>query len=155
MIRNITKDRKEAYVEVLEVLRHMELKYIKKVPEKLRKFLKNNSSKDYIFHLDESKPLKEQNLKKETLSLLAMINLNYWCESEEEKKDLKKKYYKNEEKYQEELRKKYNPDDIFKRKSKPLEPKSCNFEDELIMVEYKQSFFKKILNRINELLKKF
>ena len=45
-----------------------------------------------------------------------MLNLNYWCETEEEKQELIKHYTENERKYQEELRKKYNTDNIFQKK---------------------------------------
>ena len=155
MTKNITKERREAYVEVLEILKHMEVKYVEKVPKKLREFLKENSSKEYVFQLDKSKLLEEQKLKKVTLSLLAMINLNYWCENDEEKKTLLNKYYKNEEKYQDELRQKYNPDNIFKKKNEPIESITYKTEDELIMINQKESLFKRIMNKINEFLKRY
>ena len=111
----MNKEHKEAYVEVLEVLRHMELKYVEKVPKKLRDFFERNCSKEYEFHLDNDIPFEEQNLKETTINILAMINYNYWCEDEEHKKYLLNKYNENEIRYQEELMEKYSRDNLFKR----------------------------------------
>lgn len=114
----LKKEHKEAYVEVLEVLRHMDLKYVEKVPKKLREFFERNSSKDYHFYLDKNIPFEEQNLKETTINILAMINYNYWCEDEEHRKYLLNKYNENEIRYQEELMEKYSRDNLFKRESK-------------------------------------
>lgn len=111
------KDHKEAYVEVLEVLKHMDSKYVEKVPRKLREFFERNSSKEYQFHLDKTIPFEEQKLKDTTINILAMINYNYWCEDEEHKKYLLNKYNENEIRYQEELMEKYSRDNLFKRES--------------------------------------
>lgn len=118
MKNHMNKERREAYVEVLEVLNHMESKYIKKIPLELIEFFKDNSSNEYEFHLDKTIPLDEQEFKEITINVLAMLNLNYWCESEEHKKRLLEKYYDNEIKHQKELKEKYNIDKLFKTKTK-------------------------------------
>jgi len=93
-------ERKEAYVEVLEVLKHMEHKYMEKIPKKLIEFFKSNASKEYKFKLDNNIPFEEQQLKRSTISILAMLNYNYWCKDEEHKRYLLNKYNENEIKYQ-------------------------------------------------------
>lgn len=45
-----------------------------------------------------------------------MICLNYWCDTPEKKQIFLKVIKENEIKYQEKLRQKYNPNDIFKKK---------------------------------------
>ena len=62
-----------------------------------------------------------------------MLNLQYWCKDENEKERLKSIYAENERKYQNELREKYNPDNLFKNKQRVVEEK---FE-KTAMVEYK------------------
>ena len=69
----------------------------------------------------------------ETLTLIAMLNLQYWCKDENEKERLKSVYAENKRKYQDELREKYNPDNLFKNKQRVVEEK---FE-KTAMVEYK------------------
>ena len=110
-------ERKEAYVEVLEVLKHMEHKYMEKIPKKLIEFFKSNASKEYKFKLDNNIPFEEQQLKKSTISILAMLNYNYWCEDEEHKKYLLNKYNENEIKYQEMLMEKYSVDKLFNKEN--------------------------------------
>lgn len=86
----------ESYTEVLTILNYMETEYQQKIPKKLIDFFKRNSAKDYKFDIDLAIPLKEQKLKDKTLSILAILNLNYWCENEVEKQELIKKYSENE-----------------------------------------------------------
>lgn len=53
-----------------------------KIPQKLRKFFKMEKDRTYIKNINPNTPIKEQNLKEETLALIAMLNLQYWCESD-------------------------------------------------------------------------
>lgn len=86
-----------AYTEVNEILRLMEEEYVQKVPQKIRDFFKEEKSDEYKPVIDVEKPLTEQNIKRETLVLLAVLNLNYWCENEEEKQGILKELVQNEE----------------------------------------------------------
>ena len=140
----------KAYAEVDKVLSFMENKYVEKIPKKMREMFKNEKLEGYNPSINPKVPLDEQDLQRKTLSILAMLNLNYWCESEEEKEELKKKFYENEKKYQEELREKYNPDNIFsKNQDNIIEPENNQTQ----LIEYKESVFRKILNKIREFLK--
>ena len=77
----------KAYAEVDEILPFMEDVYIDKIPKKLRELFKNERLEDYKPNIDPKIPLDEQKLQKKTFSILAMLNLNYWCEDEKEKQD--------------------------------------------------------------------
>lgn len=76
-----------AYAEVDEILNLLEKEYRERVPEKVRNFFKEAKMPDYNPKIETGKPLTEQNLKRETMVLLAILNINYWCDSEEEKKN--------------------------------------------------------------------
>ena len=142
----------ESYAEILTILSYMETEYKKKIPKKLTDFFERNSAKDYELDIDLAIPLKDQKLKNKTLSLLAMLNLNYWCENEEEKQELIKKYSENEKRYQEELREKYNPDNIFKKRNQEKSVEENIEKEEVAIVEYKESIFKKIINKIKSFI---
>ncbi len=43
---------------------------------------------NYSKEIKPNQPIKDQNLKEETLALIAMLNLQYWCEDEKEKQRL-------------------------------------------------------------------
>ncbi len=144
MMVQMTMERQKAYVELLEVLKRVDQNLINKIPKDLIKFFNDNKSQEYTYTYNDEKTLEEQNLNNITLSLLAMLNLNYWCESEEHKQELLAQYKENEEKYQEELREKYNPDNIFKDKQEKSIPVAENMQ----MVSYKESIFKRIINKI-------
>ena len=105
-----------AMAETLHYLKGTSQDDINKIPDNFITFLKNNASQNYECKFDYTRPLKELNLKNETRGLIAMICLNYWCETEEQKNSFIEHLNKNEKKYQEELRKEYNIDDIFKKK---------------------------------------
>ena len=105
-----------AYAEVYEILSFMEPKYIDKIPLKLMELFREEKLKDYKPNIEPTIPLDEQKLQKKTLIILAMLNINYWCEDENEKKELIKLYSENDKRKEEELRERYNPDNLFKKK---------------------------------------
>ena len=108
-----------AYAEILEILDYMEAEYVSKVPKKLLKVITENASETYERHLDANVPLEEQQISDKTTALLAMLMLNYWCESPEQKQELTDMFNENERKYQEELQRKYDPNNIFNNDPKP------------------------------------
>lgn len=133
-----------AYAEVLHYLKGIDKEYIDRIPKKLMNFFEQNVNPSYICDFDYELPLKYLKLSEISLGLIGMITLNYWCDSEEEKNKLKGVFYQNELDYQEELREKYNPDNLFKNKQKA----EVEENEEISMVEYKEPIFKKIVNKI-------
>ena len=105
---------KIAISETLHYLKGIKQSDIDKIPNKFMDFLKNNKSENYKCNFDYTKPLSELELMVESKGLIAMICLNYWCETEKQKNNFKKHISENEAKYQEELMEKYNPHNIFK-----------------------------------------
>lgn len=110
-----------AYAEILEILDYMEEEYVNKIPQKLINVIKENASNTYERHLDANVPLEEQEISEKTTAILAMLMLNYWCESPEQKQELTDMFNENERKYQEELQRKYDPNNIFNNNPKPVE----------------------------------
>ena len=138
------EDIKMAYCEVDIILEQLEEKYVNKIPNKLQKLFKEQKRKDYFPEIRFDIPIEEQKLLRKTIAILAMINLNYWCEDEKQKQELIKIYAENDKKREAELREKYNPDNIFKSKIEKI-------VSEQALVEYKESFFKRIINKIKDL----
>lgn len=148
------EDIKMAYCEVDIILEQMEEEYVNKVPSELRKLFKEQKRKDYLPEIKANVPLAEQNLMRKTIAILAMLNLNYWCEDEKEKQDLIQMYAENDRKREDELREKYNPDNLFKKKDIEVEETTDSTESKEL-IEYKEeNFFKKILRKIFNLFRK-
>ena len=99
---------RQAYSEIDELLELITEEEKKQIPKKLRDYFKEEKDKSYHKNINSDIPIKEQNLKEETLAIIALLNLQYWCKDENEKEKLKTIYAENEKKYQNKLRKKYN-----------------------------------------------
>jgi len=149
------EDIKMAYCEVDMILGQMEKEYVNKIPSKLRNLFKEQKKKDYLPDIKADVPLVEQKLMRKTIAILAMLNLNYWCEDEEEKQDLIQIYSENDKKREEELREKYNPDDLFKKVNKDTETTNIETSENntnTALIEYKESFFTRFKNFIFKIL---
>lgn len=143
----LTKDRySRAYVEVLEIIKHMGKEYQEKIPQNLLQLFENNKDENYQYIIDNTKNIKEHKLLDETLGLLSIIELKYWANAEE-KELLNKALQDNERKYQEKLSEIYNTDNLFKDKKE----KTKNIdENENSLIEFKESAFKRFINKIKK-----
>lgn len=121
MAVQVKPDQAYAYAELLEILSCMEKEYTSKIPKKLIMIFKEHASSNYEKHIDATKPLEEQKISQKTAALIGMLTLQYWCESNEKKQELINIFKENERVYQEKLRKKYNPDNIFNNNTKTEE----------------------------------
>lgn len=142
----MNKKTKEIYSEVYQVLNLLGNDYIDKLPKSLFNMLEEKRDINYEPKYAEDIPLNKQNIKKETISIIALLHLNYWCENEKEKLELKQIFKNNEEIYENELRKKYNPDNIFKRYKQ-----ENTIKNEVSLIEYKESIFKRFINKIKNI----
>ena len=137
---------KEIYSELYGVLILLGDEYINKLPNDLINLIIKKRDISYNPQYVDDMPLNKQNIKKETISLIALLHLNYWCEGEEEKNQIEYLLKKNEEEYQNKLRDKYNPDNLFKR----YKEEKNHIQDDVEMVVYKESLLKKIINKIKQ-----
>lgn len=142
-----------AFSETLEILYKSEPKILNKIPKKLLEFLEEN--KDNTYNSDII--FKENWIKKlrpETCSIIALIYKKYIA-TEEEKRNFIKFQKEKSIVLEEELRKKYNYDDMFKRDSSNNENiiKEENTENNKELKIYKKSFFREIINKILIFLK--
>lgn len=144
-----------AYSEVDAILSLLDEQLQNKIPEKLRILISENKLKDYNVIIDPNIPLKEQKISREALSILAVLNYNYWCTGEIEKKKLLEKYNENERIRQEKMREEYNPDNIFKNTIETEIEENKEKDENKYLIEYdkKENFFIKIINKIKSILK--
>ena len=140
-----SKSCKEIYV----ILNKLGLFY--KLPEELKEFISKNQSLSYEYDFDRDLPLIYQINNEKTKAYISYLYLKYINESTHEKDILLKKYEQNEKIYQQKLIEKYNPDNIFKKNNKENRIAEEIAENSVAMVEYKESIFKKILNKIKSI----
>ena len=146
---SISANTRQAYSEVDEFLGLITEKQLNKIPNKLRQLFKEEKDINYTKGINPNIPIKDQNLKEETLAIIALLNLQFWCEDENEKARLREVYAKNEERYKELLQVAFNPDKIFKSRQEVSKEKI----EEQQVVPFKQSILKSILNKLKGLFK--
>lgn len=144
-----------AMCETLRYLKGINQDDLNKIPSKFIKFLNDNSSKNYECDFDYNKPLKELNISEEARGIIAMICLNYWCITDEQKEKFKSHLTKNELKFQEEVRRKYNPDNLFKNKVERKNAVDTVKIEHKELTEYKeQRWYQKIFTKILNIFRK-
>jgi len=141
----------DAMAEMLYYFNGIDESEIKRIPTRLMNYFKENATKDYVCDFDYNKPLKELNLKDETKALIGMIYINYICDSKEQKQKVLSKLSENEVKYQEELRRKYSTENLFKNRVKTLDDEVNN----VALVEYKEiKWYDRLIIKIKKLFRK-
>ena len=140
----MTYETRKAYSEICIVLEYMPNEYVAKIPKKIIKLFQK--LKNYEVNINKSNPLDKNYLSKKTMVLIAMLNYQYWCPNKKVKDTLYKTYSANNEKYQKEMEEKYSVDNLFKNKKNVAQMEQK--EESVAMVEYKESVFRKIINKI-------
>ena len=135
-----------ALYQINEILKYMIPNLKARIPKKVISYFENNKSQEYNWAIDKSLPLEKQDLLPTTKELLTVLYRDFICDDIERVK-LEKTLSNNELKYQEELRKKYNTDDIFRNRQKANEYIETQTQSTKI-APYKESFFRKIISKI-------
>ena len=140
---------RQAFTEVLEVLKHTSKSIVEKIPEKFIIFLKDNKDNEYIADIDFSKPNWEDEVKQETQAILALIYREYIV-SPEKKSELIREEQEEQIRIENAVRDKYNPDNIFKKNKEEIVVENTNLPVEI----KKETFFKKLISFIKRLFNK-
>lgn len=135
--------------EVNEILKHIEDKFVSKIPKDILDTIRNYKSGNNNFKYDLTKSLSEQSIHRETLEILSYLNYNFWL-NKDEKQKYEKVYYDNFIKIENEKRIKYNPDDIFKNKIKKSSEQKENL---LVPIKEKNNFFIKLIKKLKAIIK--
>ena len=147
----------EALAEVDVIIQMMPKEENLKIPNGFKNFIKSRKSNDYIPNIKKDIPLYQQDLKKDTKTICSLIYRSYLCS-----KDRKMELENNDRtillQKEQELREKYNPDNIFKNKTQHIEETKEQVEN-VSLVEYKQTswfynFFENIKKFFINLFKK-
>ncbi|MFR2787403.1 MAG: hypothetical protein ACLTBX_01260 [Clostridia bacterium] len=140
----------KAYTEVLEILKYMPTNDVNKIPKELIETLKNKKDNNYTFTIDEDQDFSKLKILNETEAIMVNIFRDYWASPEQYAKIRAKQQY-DMQIIEEEKKKKYNVDNIFKdRKERNIEYTNNNVQ----MIEYKESILKRIIIKIKNLFTK-
>lgn len=143
---------KDIYSEVYAILNMLGKEYINKLPNDIYNIIKEEKSTEYNPVYETTVALDKQDVKKETISIIAFLHLNYWC-NEEEKIKLRELFDENEDKYQEEL--KQQGEQEVEQEDEEIQDDNNEIEigkEFLSMIVYKEeNFAQRIFNKIRKL----
>jgi len=148
-------DYNKRLVEVDEILNYLSDEDLEKIPDDIKQAIRDNKDKDYTWNYNEDKPLKEQDVSRDTIAILSYLNMEYLL-NEKQKQFMEEMHKRNEQ----EKRKKeysnetqYNYEDLFKRKNKVEDTNTEQEEVALIPVK-EETFIRKIFNIIKSFFKR-
>lgn len=144
-----------AYTELIALLKYLPKEEFNKIPKEKIDFYEKNKDTDYKFVYDPSKSFEEQNVSQKTSGIIVMLFRDYFA-NDIQKEKLKNILKQNEVKKQEESYKKYNPDNLFKKKIdiNNEEQLEKNNNEKMLMVIEKENIFKRIINKLKSLFNK-
>lgn len=137
------------------ILNKLEKPYKNKIPKEVWDFINDNKDKNYIYNYDDDKALIDNNIHIDTIAILTYINIKYLL-NDEQKILINKELQNDNLIFENKMREKYNPDNIFKK----LKLETQNVENNVIteettIIEYKEkNFIQKIFDKIRKLFKK-
>lgn len=130
--------------------------YINKIPLKLYNLIQEKREMEYSPVYKKEIPLEKQNVSIDTITFIAILHYNYWCNDIEEKRRLDKLFSDNENKYQMQLKEQFNPDVFAKKReeqekiiTKEIEPKKEMLTG--MTIYKKENIFTKIINKIKNI----
>ena len=147
---NKTVDRNAcAYKEIYEILRIFPQELVAKIPQEKIDFFFFIMDINYEYDISVD-TFDGQTMLEETKAILTILFRDYWATPTQREKILG---YENSirDKLEEETRIKYNPDNLFKKKESQNDVEEQR--EQMAMVEYKENIFKRIINKILNILK--
>ena len=156
---------KRAYSELYAILQMLGKEYIDKIPEKIYKSIESRKDDTYNPIYNDMEEVLEGRVKRKTVSMLALLDYNYFSTSETDRmymryilEENENKYKKNKEEYEivdiDEEQKKVD-DDI--EEIEHINNSNYNNINKNQIIEYKENgikkFFNNIILKIKELFK--
>lgn len=140
MDENFKKSLKETFI----VIQNSENEIIEKIPNNFLKFIENNMDNNYNPEINFNDENWKNQINSDTKAILALIYRDYIVDAEKRDKLIQEEKAQREI-YEKELREKYNPNEIFKKKT-IKENKEINNNQ---LIEVKEApWYKKIIESI-------
>ena len=142
-------DYKKRFVEVDEVLNYLSKIDLAKIPESFRNTIKQNKDPNYIWHYDQTKSLKDQNLSRDTIIILSYINMEFLL-SKEQKVLMQKVHDYNEKKKRNQNQ---NEDILSSKVLNNYTPFNENTKEKLIVKQESENIFISFFNKIKNIFR--
>lgn len=146
-----TKDKVSyAYKEIYEILKIFPKELVDKVPKYKLDYIKQNMDESYEYNIT-IETFDGKTMLDETAAILAILFRDYWA-TEKQKDKIINYHNTQREKMANEIKEKYDPDNVFNRRNVEQE-KTKETKEKLAVVEFKENIFKKFINKIKAISK--
>lgn len=138
-----------AYKEIYEILKIFPSELVNKVPKDKIDFFYKNMDNNYEYNISKE-TFDGQTMLEETAAILTILFRDYWASPEQREKLIG--FTKNAQSViEKEDREKYNPDNIFKKHNREDEIEENIIQNKVALVEYKESIFRKLINKLKSI----
>lgn len=153
MERNKVQDRNAcAYKEIYEILKIFPSELVNKVPKDIIDFFYENMDNNYEYNISKE-TFDGQTMLEETAAILTILFRDYWSNQKQKEKLIN--FTKNAQSIiEKENREKYNPDNIFKKCNREGKIEENTIQNEVALVEYKESIFRRFINKLKSIFHK-
>lgn len=129
----------DTYSEVYEILSYMNKSIVMKIPFEILEIIKENRNLDYVSKIDKEDLFNLNNISKDTINLLAWLDVNYWIDKGKKEK----------------VKLSYQKDFIQSKNEKiyDLKKESNKIVNDNVQIKiYKNTIMYKIINKIKKLM---
>ena len=145
-----------AFTEVYKILECLDEEEYEKIPKSFVNVIETYRNKEYVYEVNEEQDLMKQEMLPETKAILFNMYRDYFAQNEEKAK-IKNFQQSALKKIEKQKQEKYNINVFDIKEDEIIEnnknsEKSQNLENTSLIKIKKQSFFRKILNKIKEFL---
>lgn len=143
------KEYRQAFSEVDAIINMMPLELVNKIPRRFIEMVREE--KDISYNPIIKEPLEEEKLMNETIIILGLIYRDFLV-SKEKRKELQLSDAEELRQVEEEIREKYNPDNLFKKSPNTQHIEKDKKKEELTsLVVQEEKWYQKIWNVIKNI----
>ena len=140
-----------AYKEIYEILKIFPKELVDRIPKYKLDYIKQNMDESYEYNITKES-FDGKTMLDETAAILAILFRDYWA-TEKQKNKIINYHNTQREKIVNEIKEKYDPENVFKQR-RIEEEKIDAKKENLSVVAYKENIFKRLFNKIKEIFKR-
>lgn len=140
-----------AYKEIYEILKIFPKELVDRIPKYKLDYIKQNMDESYEYNITKE-TFDGKTMLDETAAILAILFRDYWA-TEKQKNKIINYHNTQREKIVNEIKEKYDPENVFKQR-RIEEEKIDAKKENLSVVAYKENIFKRLFNKIKEIFKR-
>lgn len=141
-----------AYKEIYEILKIFPSELVNKVPKDKIDFFYKNMDNSYEYNISKE-TFDGQTMLEETAAILTILFRDYWASAEQKEKLIN--FTENAQSIVEkENRERYNPDNLFKNRNQANEIEENIIQNEVALVEYKETIFRRLIIKLKSIFYK-